>query len=890
LAFWFALELLALGVTIQPTWGQVSTSRRTSSGPTPATVAERVDGAAPHLDGRLDDVVWRDAPPASGFTQVLPDDGTPPSERTEIRVAYDQDALYVAARLYDSEPDGVVGGLGRRDAGVPSDLFYLSIDSYHDHRTAFRFGVNPSGVRSDWIATNDSDNEDYSWDPVWEAATRVDSLGWVAELRIPFSQLRFSSTDEQIWGVNFTRLIFRKNEWTVWSWWPNTEQGFTSHFGHLEGLSNIPAPRRLEVLPYTVAKANYTEGADPANPFNDGSVYDMTAGMDLKYGLTSDLTIDATLLPDFGQVEADPAVVNLTEFETFYDERRPFFVEGANLFEFGTGSGGEVFGAPQLFYSRRVGRAPSVATSEPGGYVDSPTATRILGAAKLSGQTAGWSIGALNAVTAREFADVQQPEGHRRRDPVEPLSNFGVLSLRRDFRGGGSGMGVLATSVNRDLDDAVFNTLNTAAYAGGVDFFHRFADNQFSVSGTISATRISGDPAAITLAQRSSARYYQRPDQDYVSLDTAATTMSGYAVSGQVGKVAGNWTYGMDAYAYSPGLEVNDAGYNTESDRIFHQLWLSRRWLRPGRVFQQLTLNTFWAQSWNFGGERMSRRAYLGGYGTFHNYWYLSLGGSYNFTSLNDRTTRGGPLAEFPSSWNADAFLATDGRRPVSLGAGFYYARNRYEGWGDGTNLIIRLRPTGAVNITLGPSYTRTHSIGFYVTQREDPTATATYGSRYLFSELEQKTVDVTIRAEVAITPDLSVQLYAQPFLASGDYIRFKELARPRTYDFIHYGEDGGSTIDLDQGSNMYTVDTDGTGPIEPISFTNPDFRVRSLRGNLVLRWEYLRGSTLFLVWNHNRSGYSPDPTFSLFDELDQLWGDNQQNTFVVKCSYLLSM
>jgi hypothetical protein len=293
---------------------------------------------------------------------------------------------------------------------------------------------------------------------------------------------------------------------------------------------------------------------------------------------------------------------------------------------------------------------------------------------------------------------------------------------------------------------------------------------------------------------------------------------------------------------------------------------------------------------WNFGGERQFRSAFLGMNGTFHNYWRVSLNGGYNFTSLSDRSTRGGPLAEMPSSWNANVFVGTDFRKPISVGGSAFYARNRYDGWGAGTNFSVSLRPTGAVNITIGPSYNRTHSIGFYVTQREDATATATYGGRYLFSELDQKTVDVTIRADMAITPDLSVQLYAQPFFASGDYIRFKELERPRAYDFIHYGEDGGSTIALDQESNVYTVDTDGTGPIEPISFYNPDFRVRSLRSNLVVRWEYLPGSTLFLVWNHNRSGYSPDPTFNLYDELDALWDDNQQNTFVVKVNYWLSM
>ena len=887
----FTILLIAAGSAIQPISAQEPADRRTAAGPTPVTTAAQITGGAvPNLDGRLDDAVWQNAAVATDFTQVLPDDGRPPSERSEIRVAYDESSLYVGARFYDSEPNGVTGRLGRRDAQVQSDRFFLSIDSYHDHRTAFRFGVNPSGVRSDWMATNDSDNEDFSWDPVWEVATRIDSLGWVAEMRIPFSQLRFSSADDQTWGINFTRFIFRLNEWTVWSWWPNTEQGFASRFGHLQGLRDVPAPRRLEVLPYSVSKADYIENADPANPFNDGSVYDVTGGLDLKYGLTSDLTLDATLLPDFGQVEADPAVVNLTEFETFYEERRPFFVEGANLFQFGAGSGGFVFGAPQLFYSRRVGRSPSVRAFELDGFVDNPTATRILGAAKLSGQTAGWSIGVLNALTANEYADVQQADGERRRDPVEPLSNYGVLSLRKDLRGGGSGIGILATSVNRDLGDPVFETLRSSAYSGGVDFFHRFGGNQFAVSGTFSASHIRGDPAAIVRAQRSSARYYQRPDQTYVSVDSAATGMSGYAVSGQIGRVAGNWTYGMDLFAYSPGFEVNDAGFNTESDRIFNGFRLSRRWLRPGTVFQQFFINTTFAQSWNFGGERQGRQLFFGMNGLFHNFWRAGINAGYNFTSLNDRTTRGGPLAEMPRSWNSSVFLSTDSRQPVSVFAVGFYARNRYGGWGGGSNLNLRIRPTGAVSITLGPSVNRTHSIGFYVTQAVDPVAsTATYGTRYVFSELDQTTVDATVRADLAITPDLSVQLYAQPFFATGDYQRFKELARPREYDFIHYGEDGNSTIALDEEWGLYTVDTDGPGPIEPISFRNPDFRVRSLRSNLVVRWEYLPGSTLFLVWNHNRSGYSPDPTFDLFDEFDNLWGDDQQNTLVFKVNYWVS-
>jgi len=871
------------------TSAQQQPTRVSASSSTPSTVAVFAATNAPTVDGRLDDEIWTNVPAASDLTQVLPTDGSPPSERTSIRVVYDEDALYVAARMFDSEPDAVVGRLGRRDSETSSDLFYLSIDSYHDHRTAFRFGVNPAGVRSDWIATNDSDTEDPSWDPVWSAATSRDSLGWIAELRIPFSQLRFSSAEEQTWGVNFTRLIFRKNEWVVWSWWPNTEQGFTSHFGHMEGLRDVPAPRRLEILPYTVAKSDYTEGADPASPFNDGSVYDITGGLDLKYGVTTDLTLDATINPDFGQVEADPAVVNLTAFETFFEERRPFFVEGANLFQFGAGSGGFVFGAPQLFYSRRIGRSPSRSANAAGGYVDNPMSTRILGATKLSGQTGGWSIGLLDAVTSQGSAQIQRADGTRTSEAVEPLANYGVLSLRKDMRGGGSGIGVLATTVNRRLNDPLLDGLRSSAFTTGMDFFHRFGENSFAVSGTLGASHIRGDSTAITNAQRSSARYYQRPDQDYVTLDPTATSMSGFAASMQIGKVAGNWTYGSDFFAYSPGFEINDAGFQTQTDRIFHGLRLSRRWLRPGKVFQRATSSATWTQSWNFGGVRQSRQAGLAWNGTFHNYWFVGMNAAYNFTSLNDRSTRGGPLTEFPSSWSTSLFVGSDGRKPVSVLAVGFYARNKYDGWGGGSNVNLTIRPTGAVSFSIGPTYNRTHSIGFYVTQRTDPDAVATYGSRYIYSELVQSTLDATIRADVAITPDLSIQLYAQPFLASADYQRFKELAAPREYDFIHYGEDGGSTLSLDSETNVYIVDTDGSGPINPISFYNPDFRVRSLRSNLVLRWEYTPGSTLFLVWNRGQSGYDANPTFNAFDELGNLFRDDQQNTFVLKLNYWLS-
>ena len=877
--------------TAGPATADTAATFRHANGRIPLVITAAVAPRAPTLDGRLNDAVWAAATPVDSFTQIIPNDGTAPTERTVIRVLYTREALYVGARMYDDDPAGIVGRLGRRDAYTSSDLFQVNVDSYHDHRTTFEFRVNPAGVKGDGISTNDDGGTDDSWDPVWDVATSVDDSGWTAELRIPFSQLRFAGVEHPVWGINFVRNIFRKNEMVVWSWAPNTEEGWASHFGHLRGLANIPAPRRLEVLPYTVARSAFVEGADPTDPFHDGSTFSGTAGLDLKYGLTSNITLDATVNPDFGQVEADPAVVNLSAFETFFEERRPFFVEGANLFQFGAGSGGFVFGAPQLFYSRRIGRSPVLPADAPaGGYVNNPDATRILGAGKVSGRAGAWSLGLMEAATQREFATLQAADGTRSSQQVEPFASYTVASLRRDFRGGASGIGVMATNVTRDLKDPAFSFERSGVQAGGVDFFHRFAHNRWAINGSIAASRISGDPAAITAAQRSSARYYQRPDQSYVSLDSTATSLTGWATSITAGKVSGTWTIGTDFFAYSPGFEINDAGFQQQTDQIFSGVRLSRRWLTPGRVFRQFFWNGTFAQQWDFGGTLAGRSAYMGVSGQFRNYWNFSLGGNYSFGGQSDRATRGGPRMESPRQWNASAFLSTDGRKAVSLNGFSYYARNIYGGWGGGFGGGMTVRPSGAVTVSFNPSYDRSHSLGFYVTQLADPTATATFGRRYVFSELDQTSVDLTMRLDVALTTRLSVQLYAQPFFAAGDYNGFKELATPGTFDFVHYGQDAGSTLAYDPGSGVYTVDPDGAGPANAFSFGNPDFRFRSLRSNLVLRWEYRPGSTIFLVWNHGQSGFSPDPTFRFFDELRALTRDDQTNTLLVKVNWWVSL
>ena len=635
----------------------------------PVATAIRVT-APPRIDGVLDDAAWASAAVSTGFRRDVPSDGKPATENSEIRVVYDDHALYVGARLYD-RTGKVSRRLSRRDSfSVLNDVFFVAIDAFHDHSTEFIFGITPAGEQRDAIRSNDGSAFDPSWDPVWEVKTRIDSLGWVAELRIPFSQLRFSRASEQTWGIQFRRDNRAAAEASDWSWSPRTEPGVTSKYGHLVGLSAIPQPRRLEVLPYTAASSRYTEGADPANPFDNGSVYDGSIGGDVRYGLTSNITLNATVNPDFGQVEADPAVVNLTAYETFFEEHRPFFVERSDLFRFA-----EANGYP-FFYSRRVGRTPSLSAAGAAPYVDEPQSTTILGAAKATGRASGgWSMGVLEAVTAKEYAHLASSDGQRLPDMgVEPLSNYAVARLRKDYKGGSSYVGGLITTVNRNLDEPQFDALRSSAYVAGLDWRHRFGRNNWSTTGWISGSRVNGGRDAMIATQTASARYYQRPDQDYVRVDSAASSLSGYSAAAVVSKDGGEWTTFLGGGITSPGFEINDAGFMLDADRIAMTSGVGRRWVTPGRTFRSFSIDAAVRQELNFGGVNIHRGATLGVNGTLNNLWNFNVFGTYNAEASNDRVTRGGPLRIQPSVAQVYASVGTDNRKTVSVSVYGNYA------------------------------------------------------------------------------------------------------------------------------------------------------------------------------------------------------------------------
>jgi len=845
-----------------------------------------------NIDGKLNEPSWAAAVPSGDFTQSYPKVGAKPTDPTEVRVLYDDDALYVGVRMFDARPDSIAAQLARRDVtGIYSDWLHVMVDSYRDRRTSFRFSVNPRGVQKDVLEYDDNKGEDLNWDAVWEVATSVDSIGWTAEYRIPFSQLRFGSVPsgvERVWGFQVMRDVARRNERDSWSPWKQTDPGFVSFEGDLAGIVDIPTPRRLELMPYLSAKLTRAPG-DPANPFYRSNDTKPSVGADLKYGLPLGLTLTATVNPDFGQVEVDPAVVNLSAYETFFPEKRPFFVEGANIFNIGSITGGPSYGSQQIFYSRRIGRPPQRFAR--GQFVDAPDATTIIGAGKLTGKVGPWTVGILNALTAEEKARVIDASNVESRTPVEPLTNYFVGRVRRDFRGGNTILGLGGTAANRDLSDTVFkNLLRSSADVGSFDFEHRWANRQWMLSGALSRSLIEGSRPVIRNAQQSSARYYQRPDADYLSLDTTANSLSGYSAKLGLNK-AGDWSFSATAKSISPGFEVNDLGFMGRVDYRNLGAGSSYNNSKPGKLLRSYNLFSGTNHAWNYGGDKIWTSFFNQVTLNFTNLWNFYAGGEYDPSAVDDRLTRGGPRGRQPTQYGGWTQINTDQRKTVSYNLFADYYADEAQGYARELSIGVDVRPSSSVHVTVSPDVSLYHNTIQFVRGATDPLATSTYGRRYVFGNLFQTTLSATTRVEWTLTPLLSFQLYAQPFASAGRFRSFKELLTPATQDYAVYGQDNGSTItpvsDPTTGNTLsYTVDPDGPGIAPSFSINNPDFRTHSLRGNAVVRWEYRPGSALFFVWQQQRSDFLPfEGDFRTGRETRMIFG-HPSNVFLVKATY----
>ena len=823
--------------------------------PRPVFRAVRAE-TAPVLDGDLSDATWQNAPEMTGFTQRDPNEGQPATQQTRVKAAYTNEAIYFAAVMEDSGK--VTPLLARRDSDLNNgDYIRISIDSQHDRLNGAAFVVNASNVQMDMILYNDI-YDDISWDAVWESAAKITDKGWTAEVRIPYSQLRFPDLPVHTWGINVSRWNARLRESSRLVHSPKTESGFVSRFGDLEGIEGVKPRRAFEVMPYAVARTDLHSRAD--NPFVDSTSHRVDAGLDVKYGLTSTLTLTGTVNPDFGQVEVDPAVLNLSQFETSFTEKRPFFTEGASVFRFGNGPANSRWGFnmsfPTFFYSRRIGRAPqgSIAAD----WVDNPGETTILGAAKVTGKVGkGWTVGVFDALTDEE-------EGWYRRGlevgkhTVEPMTNYLVARATREY-GKDSRAGFMFTSVNRALSDNLEGSLRESAYFAGVDGYTLLKDKAWIIEWLAGGSLVQGSEAAILRTQTSPARYYQRPDAGHVEVDSDRTSLTGWMNRVTVGKQQGRWRPNLQVQMLSPGFEINDVGFLTRSDAISTHAVLHYLKTDTTKYTREISGWVGKYQNWNFDRDLTGNGVASNMYVLLKNYWEAYVWAGASGDRMNDQMTRGGPVMVRPGNHYYGGGFGSDARKKFSVSLEGELLEDGLGGTSDFIWTSLTWRPSPAVLISLSPRFSRLHEMAQYVTSVDDPSYEPTYGKRYIFATLDQRTLDVGIRTEWTMNARLSMQLFVQPFIASGDYSSFKHLTRARDDEFTPTADAG-----------------------------DPDFNFRSVRGSAVVRWEFRPGSALYVVWNENRSEVAPVGDFRFRRDFRALPEAPSQDVFLVKFSYWL--
>jgi hypothetical protein len=841
------------------------------------------------IDGILNERIWQSAPSVNVFIQRDPVEGALSSEKTEVWVAFDNDALYIAARMYDSHPDSILARLTRRDNVINADRFLIYLDPYHDKRSGNYFTINAAGSLTDGILYND-DWDDNSWDAVWEGKAHIDDKGWTVEVRIPFTQLRFKNDDHQIWGINFQRIIARKNEQDYAIKYPKTESGFVSRFIELDGLDGIKPTTKVEVVPYLTGIAQYLQH-DPHDPFNTGSRYTPAIGADLKMGIGNNLTLNATINPDFGQVEIDPAVINLSDVETYYNENRPFFTQGSSVFNSFANGGAKSFWSfnfPQtsLFYSRRIGRNPQGSVPDNADYVDMPTGTHILGAAKLTGKVFDdWNIGAISAVTRREYADYQM-NGVKGVSEVEPLTYYGVTRIQKEMNNGRQAIGVLATFTGREYKDlSLANVTNKNSSILGVDGWTSLDTSKTWVfTACTILSNLNGTNERLIELQENSQRYFQRPDAKSFHVDSSRTSLTGLAGRYYLVKQKGNLFINSSIGFITPGFECNDLGFLSRADLINMDFGGGYDWTEPTSYYHFVELGMFLFRCYDFDFNKTSDGVFLFGNYQFNNFYYLSWNWCYNPWTVNNTRTRGGPLSLNTPGWQANIYLNSDDKSNIVYGYGVSSYKAFYDSYIE-YDLSFEYRPASNISLSIAPFFNREFQRAMYIGTFADNYAVNTFSNRYVFGELDQKTIGAGIRLNWTFTPNLTLQLYVQPLFSVGKYTSIKELAQPKTYNFNNY-----TNISYNSSDDSYTVDPDGTGPAPSFSYSNPNFNYKSLRGNAVLRWEYFPGSVFYFVWTQTRSDVETVGDFAIQKSFTDIVSLRPDNIFAVKFTYWLNM
>ncbi len=838
------------------------------------------------IDGNLDEPAW-DGKWEGGFIQHSPYENKEPSQETLFRILYDNENIYVAIKAMDTAPDSIVSRLSRRDK-ADGDLVGIGFDSYHDLRTAFGFFVSASGVKTDEIFTEDGAVEDPTWDPIWYVKTRKQTWGWSAEMRIPLTQLRFAKDSKEVWGLEVVRILFRKNETSLWQPVARNVSGFTRHYGELAFNGVLKPKKQFDLTPYATAGI-HKYPKEEGNKFADGSDSKLNGGLDGKIGITNNLTLDFTVNPDFGQVVADPSQVNLTAYETFFVDKRPFFIEGNNITRFQLGFGDGDLSTEQLFYSRRIGRrpqySPDLRTNE---YAKIPGFTRIIGAAKLTGKTSkGWSVGVIESVGAEEHALIDY-NGVTRKEEVEPLTNYFVGRLQKDSKDGNTIIGFMGTSTDRNLDDSLLKDyLHQKGHSAGLDFKKYFLKKNWLFQLNAVVSDVNGSKEAIDRTQTSSTHLFQRPGATYMHYDPNRTSLSGNGGNIQLGKIGGNFNCLLATMWKSPGLELNDIGYLRSTDEIFEVFWGGYRFNKPSGIMNSANLNiNQWAQ-WNYFGTRLLNGGNFNGHIQFKNQWSFHTGFNFETESLSASQLRGGPAMLIPGSKSVWLYLVSDPRKKLSVQYQESHSRQNFGSAShDQFSPVIRYQPLKTLEFSFEPSYSHNKDELQYVAESD-----YLGQKRYLLGSLNQHLLSFSTRININIRPNLTIQYWGQPFITSGKYKQLKMVTHPMAKSYSsRFQIFDPQQLSLSDPDNNYQVD-ENRDVRHDYQFENPDFNFNEFLSNLVLRWEYLPGSTVYLVWSQNRRYTSTSGDFDFSHNLDQLYSNEKpNNTIMVKLSYRIAV
>ena len=823
----------------------------------------RLTTAKPVIDGVLNDDCWQTGEWSGDFTQWIPKEGAKPTQDTKLKILYDDKNLYVALRGFDTEPSRISRKAGRRDE-LTGDVMGITFDSYHDHRTGFEFSVTAAGQKVDLLLTNPM-NADFNWNAVWYVKTGLEDSAWVAEYEIPLSQLRYSRDEEQVWGMHVWRWLDRLSEESDWEVQSLTGPGMLYSFGELRGIKGLPKSRRIEIMPYAVGKLKTFEKV-PGNPFADqGRDFLGNVGLDAKIGLSSNLTADLTVNPDFGQVESDPSVMNLTAFETFYEEKRPFFLEGKNIFNFD-------MGGDDLFYSRRIGQAPGYRfanINNPDQFVQYPDNTSILSAVKISGKSSkGLAVGMLHSMTAGEKAQLWSG-GHTTDKRVVPLTSYTVGRLQQDFKEGNTVLGAMVTSTIRFIEDAYLEDMNRNAFTGGIDFLHQWRDKEFFLDANLIGSSINGSRDALFKAVTSSARYYQRPDIGHEGLNSDwQSHLNGHGGSIKIGKGSkGHLRYSTQIDWKSPGLELNDVGFMQMADIVHQETEVSYFVTKPVSIFRTYNLGVHQNNQWDYQMNYENSSVYAFASMEFLNRWAISPSGSYQSETRDTRLLRGGPAFLLPALWEGSLNMHSDFSKKIyfSLSGNLTVAEeDHYRGTSYQASATVI--PFNVLKLSLSLNYSENQDNLQYVGVMD-----INMQDHYMLAHLNQKTLGATFRVDYNITPEVSLQYYGSPFSSTGKYSAFKTVTDQGAENYT----------DRFQLLNNYYTDYPSR---------NPDFTFTQFRSNLVFRWEYRPGSQLFLVWANERTGWKNENTPHVEDAISGLKDVFPDNIFLIKLNYWFSL